>query len=213
MNKASFIVLAIGFALLFVAWKPYTERPTSGGELENSGFQFIANKGQWNNNIRFMTDVPNGRLYLGKAGFSYVFQHPEDLAKLGGHGKIAPDGGVMRSHIFKIDFVGASGNRAEGARAYTEYHNYYHGNDRSAWASRVPLYREVQYPEIYSNIDMNIYGDDFQLKYDFLINPGGDIQDIKMKYTGVDQLHVKEGKLHIVTSVNEIIEQEPYAFQ
>jgi len=213
MNKASSIVLAICIALLFVAWKPYAERPTSGGEVENTGFQFVANKGQWNNNIRFMTDVPNGRLYLGKAGFSYVFQHPDDLAKLGGHGKIAPEGGVMRSHIFKIDFVGASGNRAEGARAYTEYHNYYHGNDRSAWASRVPLYREVQYPEIYSNIDMNIYGDDFQLKYDLVINTGGDIQDIKMKYTGVDQLHVKEGKLHIVTSVNEIIEQEPYAFQ
>ena len=213
MNKVSSIVLAIGIALLLVAWKPYTERPSSDEEGENTGFQFIENKGQWNNNVRFLTDVPNGRLYLGKAGFSYVFQHPEDLAKLTGHGKPLIEGGVMRSHIFTIDFIGASGDSILGARTFREYHNYYHGNDRSAWASHVPLFREVQYPGMYDNIDMAIYGDDYQLKYDFLINPGGDLQKIRMRYTGVDQLFVRNGNLHVVTSVNEIIEQEPFAFQ
>ncbi|MBL4577109.1 MAG: PKD domain-containing protein, partial [Flavobacteriales bacterium] len=213
MSRTLCILLTLLLLLLNTAWKPFDERPTSSGESENTGFQFIENKGQWNNNISFLANVPNGKLYLGKRGFSYVFLHPEDLAKLGGHGRPMPDNGVLRSHIFTIEFIGASGEQNEGARAFSEYHNYYHGSDRARWASRVPLYREVQYPNMYPNIGMSIYGDNYQLKYDFTVNPGGIVGNIQMKYSGLDQLYIREGALHIVTSVNEIVEQRPYAFQ
>jgi hypothetical protein len=51
------------------------------------------------------------------------------------------------------------------------------------------------------------------LKYDFIINPGGDVANIAMYFDGADELKVKNGALHIKTSVDEVVEMAPYTYQ
>ena len=54
---------------------------------------------------------------------------------------------------------------------------------------------ESSYKNIYPNIDLRYYTDNGQLKYDLVVHPGGDPNNIVMKYKGADKLTVKSGKI------------------
>ena len=177
------------------------------------GIQFIENKGQWNKGITHISELPSGYLYLRELGFSYAFFNEEDLANMNDHGSGKVQGGIMRYHIFSVDLVNAETEKVKGAKPFTEYRNYYIGDDPEMWASHVNLYAEVNYQSVYSNIDMSVYSSDFDLKYDFIVNPEGNPDQIKLQYNGLSELFIRDGNLHMLTSVNTILEQRPYAYQ
>ncbi len=55
--------------------------------------------------------------------------------------------------------------------------------------------------------------DEEQLKYDFLVAPGADVAQIKMRFNGADEVSLLIGALKIKTSVGDVVEQKPYAYQ
>ncbi|MEX6691081.1 PKD domain-containing protein [Danxiaibacter flavus] len=130
--------------------------------------------------------------------------------------------GIIRSHAYEVSFMntGASaraktGNAVTmvGEKAMTSVNNYFIGNDRSKWASNCKVYQAVTYKNIYPNIDVRYYVDNGSLKYDLIVNPGADVNNIALKFDGVDKLDVKNQNLVIKTSVGEIAELQPYTFQ
>src|SRR5674476_540636 len=66
---------------------------------------------------------------------------------------------------------------------------------------------------MYPNIDVRYYTDAGTLKYDLIVHPGGNINDIALKYEGVDKLEIKNKELVIGTSVGEVKELFPYTYQ
>jgi hypothetical protein len=44
-----------------------------------SSFEFIENKGQWNNAVTFKGELTSGSFYLQKKGFTVSLHHPKDL--------------------------------------------------------------------------------------------------------------------------------------
>src|SRR5690606_28468218 len=58
-----------------------------------------------------------------------------------------------------------------------------------------------------------IYSKATSLKYDFIVAEAADPADIRLEFVGVTPQLTPEGKLKIRTSVNEITEQPPYAYQ
>ena len=55
----------------------------------------------------------------------------------------------------------------------------------------VHVYNIIVYRNIYPNIDIVFYGGKEKgLKYDIVIKPGGNPNDIKIKYTGADEIEV-----------------------
>ena len=52
-----------------------------------------------------------------------------------------------------------------------------------------------------------------QLKYDYIVAPFANPKQIKCEYKGIENIFLKDRNLYIQTSVNTIIEQEPYAYQ
>ncbi len=185
----------------------------------HSDLSFAQNKGQWNENVRFKADLPGGKLWLEKDRLTYDFLHQDDVRKIHDmhHGAI-PFGGPadrnIRGHAFQMQFVGADIQpEIDGSHQKSAYLNYYIGNDSSKWASRVLQYAEVNYREIYQGIDFRIYGHGSSLKYDFIVAPGADPGQIQMAYEGVEGLRIRQQKLYITTSVNELVEQKPYAYQ
>ncbi|MFH2094149.1 MAG: SBBP repeat-containing protein, partial [Bacteroidota bacterium] len=87
------------------------------------------------------------------------------------------------------------------------------GKDPAKWASHVNCYHAVEYSNIYNGIDIRVYQDSFSLKYDFIIGQGGKPGDIKMLYDGVNRIFIDDGNLVVRTSVNELVEKQPYAYQ
>jgi len=99
-------------------------------------------------------------------------------------------------------------------KAFPEYYNFFLNKDSKNWRSNVKAYELIHYNNIYNNIDLTIYTLGDKIKYDVIVNPSGKVKDIQFQYDGQDKLSIDEkGNLHISTSVNEIIEQKPYAYQ
>jgi len=121
---------------------------------------------------------------------------------------------IVHSHAYKVEFVGASDNvEIIPEKPLPTYNNYFIGNDSTQWQSNCKIYQAVTYKNIYPNIDVHYYTNAGTLKYDIIIRPGGDVNDIVMKYDGVDKMQVKNKELIVTTSVGETKELYPYTYQ
>lgn len=83
-------------------------------------------------------------------------------------------------------------------------------------ATEIEEFEKLVYKNIYNNIDLVFYLDKNQnLKYDFIVNPGGNYKDIKLKYNGLKSLKTdRKGNLLLITPWNDkIIEGKPIAWQ
>ncbi|WP_242696442.1 PKD domain-containing protein [Longitalea luteola] len=201
-----------------------------------STFEFTENKGQWDKQVTFKSDLPTGNFFLQKNGFTVVQHNTEDLQQLhDGHeasltgrsgtnrpktknspslpARIAGNSFTIRSHAYKVQFIGAAENpEIIPDKVLPGYSNYLIGNDPSKWRTNIKSCQAVIYKNIYPNIDVRYYSESGRLKYDIIVNPGGDPGNIVMKYDGADKLSVKNSELVIKTSVGEVRELYPYSY-
>ena len=208
------------FCLLFISGFCQAHNEIHPANSSNGEIRFIENKNQWEPQVEFKLEFSAGNLFLEKDKFTYVFLDENDLAEfyhLKHAGKKASKSLhdiVIDGDAFKVNFVGASTSATtEGLEKFSDYKNYFLGNDRSKWASEVWSYQQVKYTELYDDIDMLVYGANGSLKYEFLVRPNADPADIRMEYEGLKYIELRNGKLHLETTVNEIVEQAPYSYQ
>jgi len=64
--------------------------------------------------------------------------------------------------------------------------NYFVGNDRSKWKAGIPTYEGVVYQGVYKGIDMKVFGNGKDIEYEFIVNPGGNPDDILLTYNGIE---------------------------
>ncbi len=121
---------------------------------------------------------------------------------------------VLHSHAYEVRFLNANQNPViVPDKPLDTYTNYFIGNDSTKWASHCKTYQAITYKEIYPNIDVRYYTANGVLKYDFIIHPGGNVEDIAMYFDGVNNLKIRDGSLVVKTSVDEIKELPPYTYQ
>lgn len=79
--------------------------------------------------------------------------------------------------------------------------NYLVGQDRKDWHSGIPRYGRLQVKNVYDGVDLVFYGHGPDLEYDFVVNPGGDPNQIHLAFEGTNPLRVdsKTGDLVIKT--------------
>jgi len=223
--SALFVAFYLACCSSFLFGKTITTDPGNEVYTNNLGYFFVENKGQWEEDIRYKLTMGPNRLHLKKNSLFYQLLDPADLAErshrhqhhheYGGHGDHgAHEDVVIHGHNFIVDFIGASPNvKTSSYKKLSAYHNYILGNDPTKWAGKVGLFAEASYENLYEGIDLKFYFSDNNLKYDYIVAPGADPADILMEYNHAEKVFLKKGKLHVVTSVNEMIEQEPYAYQ
>jgi gliding motility-associated-like protein len=131
-----------------------------------------------------------------------------------GHANPAYPSYTIRSHAYQVQFVGGAANpEMMPDKALSTYSNYFIGNDPSKWATNVKIFQAILYKNVYPNIDVRYYSENGQLKYDLIVNPGGNVNNIVMRYTGADKLLIKNKELVIKTSVGDVRELYPYSYQ
>jgi len=179
--------------------------------------RFVENKGQWVNSFLYKANVGGGALFVEKFSFTYNFYNIDSYqyhhANFSKQDNKATE--KLKFHAFKVNFLNASSSvKINTLKPYPEYFNYFLGKDKSKWKSKVKAYEVIKYNNLYPNIDLELYSIGRLLKYDVIVNPQGKIKDVQLQYDGVNQLIIdKKGNLKITTSVNEIVEQKPYAYQ
>lgn len=201
-----------------------------------ANLEFVENKGQWDQRVKFKGVLNNGAFFLQEKGFKVLQNRPEDLRKLDDyfHGisrssspnntspntlskSVTPisadDEIIVHSHSYEVTFVNAGNPVIVADKPLTSYNNYFIGNDSSKWKGNCRIYQGVTYQNVYPDIDIRYYTNDGLLKYNVVVNPGADISQVLMKYDGVDGLQVKNEQLVIKTSAGEVRELAPYAYQ
>lgn len=201
-----------------------------------SSFEFVENKGQWDNRIKYKGELSTGAFFLHNKGFTVLLHNPTDLARVerGEHGIPTPQRNtgardeskvkkpttgvtqseILRSHSYRVDFVGANENpQIVPDKEIAFFTNYFIGNDPSKWATNARVFQGVTYKDVYPNIDVRYYSENDRLKYDLIVRPGGDVNKIAMRYSGADNLQIRNKELVIKTSVGDVRELYPYTFQ
>jgi hypothetical protein len=190
---------------------------------ENRG-QIIDTKGERRPDILYTTGSGGVQVYLRRSGISYVFTRIENAPDpaermrpdLTTEERIALDSATtITCYRMDMELVGANPSaRVTSEEAGEDYTNYYLGHCPDG-ITHVRSYGRVIYHEIYPSIDMVLYTGEYGgVKYDFVVKPGGRVQDIRLQYIGADSLHVTEqGTIRVANMLGTIEEGIPVVYQ
>ncbi|HHG85115.1 MAG TPA: PKD domain-containing protein [Bacteroidetes bacterium] len=184
--------------------------------------KFAKNEGQWEGDFRYRTDLIGGRLWLQDNGFTYAFQdvgmlnaihdryyHEDDFPR---NSRIENE--KIDCHAFKVEFVGANTHpQLSTSDPSPTAYNYFLGKSEANWSTDQRVFSKVHYTDLYPGIGLDVYSKDQNLKYDFILGAGADPNLIQLKYDGLQALFLKDGNLHLHTSVNKLVELKPFAYQ
>jgi gliding motility-associated-like protein len=180
------------------------------------GQHFVPNEGQWEEPFSYRWMNNQGAVFIEKKGISIhladfsAYQYHHDNRKKDSE---PFDMNLIRHHAVKMRFIdGQKGNWVPEDKSES-YHNYILGKDPERWRSNVPLYGSVRQEEIYNGINIKYYTDGNSIKYDLEVSPNGNYEEVQMEYSGLDSMFLEEGFLIMRTSLGEIIEQKPIAWQ
>lgn len=178
--------------------------------------EFVQNKGQWDGDFSYKSRAGAGDIFLQKKAITYLLNEPglQDKIDQHKHGHIK-EAINLKYHVYRVNFEGCNPDVAiVPEKIQSHYYNYFLGNDSSRWKSKIHPALVLDYPQLYKGIDLHISSESANLKYDFIVQPGADPAQIKLKFEGVDKLQVnRQGNLLISTSVGNVQENKPLVYQ
>src|SRR5262245_2207559 len=78
----------------------------------------------------------------------------------------------------------------------------------------IPTYGKIRYERVYPGVDLVYYGNQQQLEYDFVVSPGADPNQIKLRFDGIETATVNsQGDLVLRTNGSEVIQRRPIVYQ
>src|ERR671910_776749 len=159
---------------------------------------FVPNEGQTDKAVRY---------YAQGAGYGFFFTH--EGARL----SFANSEG--RGHALALDFLGAEPDATlEARQRLSGKVNYLVGNDQANWRQGLPTHGELLYGGLWPGIDMAVRGEGGKLKYEFQLQPGSSVEDVRLGYRGAEQLKVgAEGELLIQTPLGVLKDAAPVSYQ
>lgn len=171
------------------------------------------NRGQWDENIEYQVDLQMGDFFVEKDGFTYSLNDSKQTYRHSHGAESEEHHENYKAHVIKTKFVGSSwaGGFVEN-NVSSFYQNFFIGNQKSKWKSKVFSYTDVLLEDYYPNIDLRLEGKQ-GLKYSIEVNIGGDLEELKINYEGHSDLRInEEGELIIKNRFGEITEGKPIAW-
>ncbi|HBV14833.1 T9SS type B sorting domain-containing protein [Chryseobacterium carnipullorum] len=190
---------------------------------ENKG-QLVDQDGKENADVKYLFHSAGLNVQLRSNGFSYdVYETKKTVNPNSSKNNknIIPNGNdyhldefIYEKLIHRVDIELVNSNKNSKIIANgksSDYDNYYNIPDKPKGITNVYRYHKILYKDIYPNIDLVFFKPNDTLKpieYNFVINPGGKVSDIKMKFNGAPT-SIKNGKLAMNVRFGEIHENIP----
>ena len=169
--------------------------------FDNNSLSLIENKGQWQDNIKFIAQKSNLNLIITSEGIIY------DFFDFTGEN-------LTRRNVIAMELVGSNTQKKViGNKPSDVFYNYFKGNDESKWSVKCRSYEEVIFNNVYNNIDLVLLTDEGNPRYDFIIKKGGNPENIKIKYNGVPSATIKANEISLKSVFGEIFNNKLRAFQ
>jgi len=146
---------------------------------------FTENLGQWGMDVDLLADMPFGHIGLSRSGFIYDIK----------------DRDKGKGCVLRYDFVHSGPVHPAGTDETGHITNFFYGNDPSRWVSGARSFRWARYSDVWHGIDADFRLDEGAAKYEFVLPPFSDPDEIEMKLSGHRSVDVIDGDLVIVLHV------------
>lgn len=184
--------------------------------LESKNLEFVANKGQWEQNVLYKARINGGAFFAEKDRVTIVLLDSKRLSEFH-EAKFDPKRqfhGNIDAIFYQTEFVGCNTDISiDGIDAHPSYHNYFIGKNRKNWVSHVPLFNKIKYNNLYDGIELVYYQKGNHLKYEFCVAARANPQQIRLNYSGCQRVSLNSGNLIVKTDIGETIELAPIAYQ
>ena len=193
------LILFIGGLLLLVGGdQALAQSPPAEGRPINTLY-FIENQGQIDRQVSYYLQTEDKILYFTPTGVT--------IALTG----IMPSS-TADSWVVKLDFVGGSARPIGQDRMKTVVSYFRRSPEQGK--TGLPTYAQLVYSDLWPGIDLIYTLDDNQLKYQFLVQPGADPNQIRLAYRGAAEVRLTAaGQLEVSTPVASFLDAPPHAYQ
>ena len=175
---------------------------------------YVENKGQWDDDIVSRFYLINGTAWFYNDRVRISLLNEEDMHEKHEFSHDHPyEDNIISGHTYEMVFSVNGASSSELDKKHSDYINYFLGNDRSKWASRVGVHDELQYRNIAAGTDLFWSMENGQMKYTFILEAYTDPSTIGVEYGAIRNIELEDGNLKISLPNLEVVEQSPYVYQ
>lgn len=191
----------------------------------NKPLCFIENKGQVTDqygnsrcDIQYIFPATSGLgIFVGPSGIQCQFrkQTTPFLSNQSATSDCIDDGGdAVQFDMYRLDMELVGANK--GAKIIEEelggYFEKHFSTDTNNRGIVTRSFSKVTYKDVYPGIDWSLYIKDSHLEYDFIVHPGGNVGDIKIRYNGASGIQQSDKAVTVATPMGTITEGQLFSY-
>lgn len=173
---------------------------------------FIQNGGQVRDaEVLYYARLADSKVYFTRSKVYYIFFSG---AKSSASAQPGTESDSIVISEINQEFPGSNSNCEISALEKTGASmNFYYPGCRDGIKS-IAVYNRIIYRDFYKNIDLVYYfSGSGSLKYDFVVRPGGNPSDIKIRFSGCKEIAINNGGLNISNGFARYNELLPFSYQ
>lgn len=190
------------------------EQSRVAANFANLPLSFEPNLGQTDPQVKFLSRNSHYNLFL--TSNEAVFTLPVAAREKATRGTMR----AQRAHataqaVLRMKMLGANpAAQVAGDAQVAGHSNYLIGRDASKWVRDVSQYARVNYRGIYPGVDLTFYGQQRQLEFDFIVQPGARPETIALGVEGAKKIRTDEsGDLVLTSAAGDLRLRKPVAYQ
>jgi hypothetical protein len=186
---------------------------------------FVENRGQLDSRVAYYVQGRDKLLYFTSQGLTFALAGREKPARASEEfwqkASLRPASfaepeppGLQAGWVLKLDFVGAKPDARPIGQDQTPAVISHFKGSQSQWQAGLKTYATLVYPDLWPGVDLVYSGTVNRLKYQFVVKPGADPNQIKLAYRGASAVRLNEaGQLELSTPAGSFSDDKPYAYQ
>ncbi|HRH71314.1 MAG TPA: gliding motility-associated C-terminal domain-containing protein [Flavobacteriales bacterium] len=180
--------------------------------MAQNGMHFVENKGQWPEVVTHQAQLPGATVWCERGAILIDRYDGSAINHTHDHSSSDKPNPTVHHHAVRLRFVGGGGH-AKGIDQQPGTYNFFQGNDPLKWGSGARAYDATLTQDLYPGVDLRVRRAEKGLKYDLMIAPEADPAAVAFTYDGADDVVLKNDHLIITTSLGNIEEHIPLAYQ
>lgn len=182
---------------------------------------FIQNKGQWPSDVLFYGRSGSADVWLTARGIEFDIHRsevslPRSTAEQYAFISEKRTSKIRRvGQLVRLESSGSVASSVLGLKSDGSTRNFFFGKDQSKWATNIPGYETVQLTEMFPGIDAVAQFENGLPRYDFIVKPGANPNDISLNFTGASEVSVADNGEYITlhTELGDIRSGRIVAYQ
>jgi len=205
---------------------PPADRAIVLSALEKAPLSFIKNGGQIDSRVAYYVQGRDTTIYFTPQGLTFALLDKDETQQiadnLAGNSARKQSNRITEAMRIKaarrwsvhLDFIGANRNvQPRGENPTSTTYSYFKG-PKDQWKTGLASYSTIVYSNLWPGIDLAYTGASNRLKYEFIVRPGANPNQIRMAYSGATGVKLNQsGQLEVITPAGNFHDERPVSYQ